>query len=276
MHILYDLTLIPDVVWSALLASALTLAGVMLSNRSNTKRLMRQLSHDSNEKEKERINSLRRDVYLKAIEELARVNSYLGKLPQLNPLETNLGDGLSDFFAIAAKLQLVCKPETSGLTSDLVAIYAELLMGLLAKVSPIHNLNINIRLAGSFYDRNEAEVTRALAAMTQLNESGQPDPTRFAALQSSFEGAQKPANHFAQERADAYAQQQIAMRNYTVELLKEIQSIGNMQVRFMAAIRSELGLTTDTSELEARLLAFAKLTILLKLAYRLRSKPHSE
>jgi len=255
MQILYELSLIPDVVWSALLASALTLAGVMLSNRSNTKRLVKQLTHYSNEKEKERINSLRRDVYLKAVEELAKVNNYLGKLPQLDPGEANLGDGLSEFFAVAAKLQLVCKPKTSGLANELVARYSELLMSLMAKVSPIHNLNINIRLTGSFYDRNEAEVTRALAAMTQLNESGQPDPVRFAALQRSFEGAQRLANHFAEERASAYAQQRVAMRNYTADLLKEIRSVGNLQVRFMAAIRGELGLTTDTSGLEACLQA---------------------
>src|SRR3546814_7020246 len=69
---------VPDVVWSAVIASVITLAGVMLSNWSNTQRLMRQLAHDAHEKEKERSSAMRRDVYLKATEEMAKVGSYFG------------------------------------------------------------------------------------------------------------------------------------------------------------------------------------------------------
>ena len=40
---------IPDVIWSAFLASILTLSGVLISNRSNTTRLRLQLEHDRSE-----------------------------------------------------------------------------------------------------------------------------------------------------------------------------------------------------------------------------------
>src|SRR3546814_17485477 len=116
------LTQIPNVVWAALLASGLTLLGVMLSNWSNTKRLIKQLSHDSNEKERDRINALRKDVYLRAAEEAAKVSSYLGKIPQLDQSKENIADGLSEFFGVAAKLQLVSQPETSNLAGELVKI----------------------------------------------------------------------------------------------------------------------------------------------------------
>ena len=253
MQILCHLTKIPDVVWSGLLASALTLAGVMLSNRSNTKRLVKQLTHDSEEKGKDRINSLRRDVYLKSAEEMAKVGSYLGKIPQMDPVKQNLGDGLSEFFAAAAKLQLVSQPNTTQLAGELVTRYGEILIGLLIKASPIHDLNTDIRIAGDFYERNQAEVTRVLAEMTQLNESGQANAARFAALERSYESAQEAANHFAQERSDAYEKHSIAMREYTIALLNEIRSVGSLQVRLTAAIRSELNLETDIAEYEARL-----------------------
>lgn len=255
MQILYYLTKIPDVVWSGLLASALTLAGVMLSNMSNTKRLLKQLSHDSEEKGKDRINSVRKDVYLKAAEEMAKANGYLGKIPQLDPTKENLGDGLSEFFAAAAKLQLVSQPNTALLTGELVTRYGEILLGLLPQASPVHNLNSEIRLASDFYDRNQAEVTRVVAEMTQLNESGQPNPVRFAALERSYESAQQAANHFAEARSNASKQHAAAMREYTIALLNEIRSIGLLQVQLTAAIRSELSLETDIAEYETRLQA---------------------
>lgn len=255
MQTLYYLTKIPDVVWSGLLAAALTLAGVMLSNRSNTKRLIRQLSHDSQEKNKDRINALRKDVYLKAAEETAKVNGYLGKIPQIDPTKENIAEGLSEFFAVAAKLQLVSQPETSQLAGELVTRYGEILLVLLAKASPIHDLNTDIRIAGEFYDRNQAEATRALAEMTQLNESGRPDPSRFDALQRTFDHAQKAANDYSEDRSEAYAKHGVAMRDYTIALINEMRSVGTLQVRLAAAIRGELSLTTDLAEYEARLQA---------------------
>src|SRR3546814_435004 len=147
-------------------------------NWSNTKRLIKQLSHDSNEKERDRINALRKDVYLRAAEEAAKVSSYLGKIPQLDPSKENIADGLSEFFGVAAKLQLVSQPETSNLAGELVTRYGEILMILLARASPVHDLNTDIRIASDFYDRNQAEVARALAEMTQLNESGEKNQDR--------------------------------------------------------------------------------------------------
>lgn len=253
MQTLSYLTKIPDVVWSGLLASALTLAGVMLSNWSNTKRLVKQFSHDSEEKAKDRIHSLRKEVYLKAAEEMAKANGYLGKIAQMDASKENVGDGLSEFFAASAKLQLVCQPNTAQLAGELATRYGEILLGLVAKASPVHSLKTTIRTADDFYDRNQAEVTRILAEMTQLNESGQPNPVRFAALQHSYERAQSAANHFAEQRSKAYEQYEVAMRDYLIELLRQIRSVGTLQVQLTAAIRSELSLDTNLAEYEAHL-----------------------
>lgn len=225
----------------------------MLSNWGNTKRLIRQLSHDSEEKEKERINSLRKDVYLKAAEEMAKVSGYLGKIPQMDPTKETIGDGLSEFFAVAAKLQLVSQPNTSQLAGELVTRYCEILFSLLAKASPIHDLNVDIRMAGDFYARNQSEVKRILFEMAQLNETGQPDPVRFAALERSFENAQRAADELAEKQKSAYEQRGAAMRDYVIELLNEIRTVGTLQVRLAAAIRGELNLTTDVADFETRL-----------------------
>src|SRR3546814_2869434 len=178
-------------------------------------------------------------VYLRAAEEAAKVSSYLGKIPQLDPSKENIADGLSEFFGVAAKLQLVSQPETSNLAGELVTRYGEILMILLAKASPVHDLNTDIRIASDFYDRNQAEVARALAEMTQLNESGEKNPARFAALDRSLKNAQEAANHFHAERSKAYAQHANAMREYMIALFQEVRSV--------ARLRSE----EHTSELQS-------------------------
>jgi len=108
---------IPDVIWSGLIASMLTLGGVLISNGSNTNRLKLQLQHDANEKTKERTATLRREVYLRAAEELVKANAHLATLPQLDLSKTNLGDGLQGFFSATARLQLIAEPKTALLVS---------------------------------------------------------------------------------------------------------------------------------------------------------------
>ena len=41
------------------------------------------------------------------------------------------------------------------------------------------------------------------------------------------------------------------MREYTIALLKEMRSVGPLQMRLAVAIRSELALATDPSDFEA-------------------------
>lgn len=82
---------IPDVVWSGVIASTVTLTGVVVLDRSNTARLKIQLQHDAQENAKEHTATLRREVYLSAAEELTRANSYLGGLSQTDLSKTNAG-----------------------------------------------------------------------------------------------------------------------------------------------------------------------------------------
>lgn len=251
MHVLQYSELIPDVVWAAILASALTLLGVMVSNRGNTKRLLKTLAHESAEKAADRIHSLRKDIYLSAAEEIAKVSNYLGKIPQIDPAKENIADGMAGFFAASMKLQLVAEPATAKLANELTARYSEILFALLAKANPVHTLQSQITITSDFYEQKCAEASRALAEMTQLNESGRVDQPRFEALQRSLEYSQQAAARYAEDRSKSFDARNAAMQEYTIALLKEMRSVGPLQMRLVAAIRSELALATDQADFEA-------------------------
>lgn len=248
MRLLHYIALIPNVVWAAVLASALTFFGVMLSNRSNTSRLLKTLAHESAEKDKDRIHSLRKDVYLRAAEAMAEVGNYLGKIPQLDPTKENIADGLSGFFVASIKLQLVSESGTAKLANELAARYSEILFALLAKASPIHTLQAAIQIASEFYDQKQAEVARVLVEMTQLNESGCADSLRFEALKRSFEHSHQAVTQLGEDRIKSFEERNLAMREYTIALLKEMRSVGPLQMRLTTAIRSELALATEVSD----------------------------
>lgn len=248
MAICAFITSIPDVIWSGVIASVLTLSGVLISNWSNTNRLKAQLEHDSDEKAKERKANLRREVYLLAAEELVKANNHLAKLPQMDISKSNPADALQEFFASAAKLQLVSEPKTSFLVSELVTTYGELVLKAISKTRPIQELRMGITIRDDHYNRTQAEISRILAAMTQFNESAQTDAAVFTALQNSFEFHQGQAAQLASEREELWKQHNSLHIGFVKELVAEMKLIGERQIPVMVEIRRELDLKCDADE----------------------------
>jgi len=178
---------ISDVIWSAFLASTVAVTGVLISDWKSTRRTRMQLEHDARERDRERKSALRKEVYLSAAEEQAKAVQYLSSLPQADLTDPVQSAGMSDFFASAAKVQLVCDPKTYSLVSELVSNYGSLLLRLLGKVSPIHSIQNDIKIRSHHIDRYTVEVDRILAMMSANNESGVPDPNKMRVLQSAFE-----------------------------------------------------------------------------------------
>lgn len=244
---------VPDVIWSGVIASVLTLSGVLISNRSNTGRLKIQLQHDATEKTKERTATLRREVYLRTAEELVKVNAHLAGLPQIDITKSNVADGLQGFFSAAARLQLVAEPHTALLVNKLAAEYGELVFLLMAQLIPVSQAKSDIQIADDLYTKAQAEVTRILGQMTRLNESGKPEPEVFLALQTSFTFQNEQSRKFAEQRGDAWKRFTASTFIFQKFLLTQIRSLAPKQIPVMVEIRRDLGLTSELKELEAQL-----------------------
>lgn len=246
-------TSIPDTVWSGIIGAILALSGVLLSNRGNTSRLRIQLQHDAAEKARERTAALRREVYLRAIEELTKANSHLAGLPNLDPTKVNISDGLQGFFAAAARLQLVAEPKTALLVNKLVGEYVELLFELLGTLRPAHTARTDIQVADHNYTLAQAEVSRVLGEMTKLNESGKPDPAAFRTLQAGFDFQQGQSAKYAAERDAAWSRFNAASVAFQRALLARLRDLASRQVPVMIELRRDLGLGGELDELEGQM-----------------------
>lgn len=244
-QLLIFLRSIPDVIWSGLIASVLTLSGVMISNRSNTHRLRIQLQHDSAEKTKERTAILRREVYLSAAEELTKANSHLASLAQSDLAKTNAANGLQGFFAAAAKLQLVAEPKTALLVNQLVASYGELLLRLIARLLPLQNVRTDIAINDDQYNKTQNEVTRVLAEMARFNETAQVNDSAFNALQRAFNAYQEQSQMYAAQRVTAWVKFKHLNGEFCRQLLTDMRIVGKQQIPVLIEMRRDLGLTAE-------------------------------
>jgi hypothetical protein len=240
---------IPDVVWSGIVAAGMTLIGtlgaVIATNWGNTKRLRLQLEHDTTEKAKERLATLRRELYLKAADANVRGLAYFGTLPQADLTKPDTDAPLRNVLAVGAQLQLVVRQETAQFISDLISAYGELQLRLIAKVLPIHNVRSDINICNEHYENMQVEIKRVLAAMANHNESGQRDPVRFDQLNKSFEFANGRAQELAAERSAHWDQMNVLQRQYLKDLLPEVKRVGEMQIHVLVELRRELDVGGD-------------------------------
>ncbi|GAB2887674.1 hypothetical protein GCM10027046_14990 [Uliginosibacterium flavum] len=214
-----------------------------------------QLQHDAAEKTKERTATLRREVYLRTVEELVKVNTHLVGLPQLDLTKINLGDGLQGFNSAAARLQLVAEPKTAAIVNQLQAEYGELVFDLMIHLMPASNAKTDIQIADEMYLKTQMEVTRILSEMTKQNESGTPDLRTFEALQTNLAFQQTQADKFSEERNAGwirFTESNFAFQRF---LISKLRDINTKHIPVLIAIRQDLGLTGNLDEIEAQMKA---------------------
>lgn len=245
--------LVPDVIWSAVVASGITFLGVMLSNKSNTGRLVLQLEHDAREKSKDKINNLRREVYLKAIEDIEATNIHIGTLANRDLANSNMTAEIHAIGSSIAKLRLVAEPETARLAGELSAAMGALFLQLLPRLMPVLDARSDIEINDSAYISSSAEASRILREMHKFNEEGRQDANIFQTLQKSHEFFCDQAQKYANARAVAYDVRDVKMHEFNAMLLPDMKEISKLQLKVMVAIRNDLGIVSDVADLQRQL-----------------------
>jgi len=229
----------PPVIWAALIA----LGGVILSNRGNTKRLIKQMQHEASENAKDRISATRREVYAQFTLELSQANGFLASIPTLDPGKSNLADGLAAFAGEAAKVQLLAEPGTALLVGELASSYATLMLELMLKAMPAHKAKTDINVADERLRAAVAESSRALGEMTKYNESGNRDQRLFEILKATFKSSREQADKYASERAAAWAVFHRAHLTFLRFLMDRLSLLAPKNIPVLVELRRDLGLS---------------------------------
>ncbi len=114
---------IPATFWGVVAGSFFTLLGLWFTNRAQAERLERQLTHDRALKTLEREMTLKRDVYLPAVEAIAAGVMVVSRLGDLAPSFAEVMSDLSSRGGAIERATLVGSDET---LSALVAVQSTL------------------------------------------------------------------------------------------------------------------------------------------------------
>lgn len=247
---------IPSAVWGvvgAVVGATLISITNLISNMGNTKRLSLQLAHDAKEKNIDRMNNLRRDIYLAAVAEMTRASSLFGSLPHKEPSDQDVSAGLEGLYVAAAKLSLVAPPGTQEAVDALGIEYWKLAHKVIMSLPPIQASKAEVDLCGSMYDQAMSEVKRIISAMSSLQESGRPDESVISGLQGSFSFFSEQASDFSKQRHVANEEFHALCAEYNSWLMKDMKPLAVLQAKVIIAIRQDLGVETDIARMMAHM-----------------------
>lgn len=248
---------IPAPLWGIIgtaFGAFLTLTAALIVNSGNNKRLKIQLRHDEREKNTDRMNAMRRDVYMDAIAEMIKVGRYLGDLPRIDISNRNMSSDLQDFYVAAAKLSLVSSDETQKAVDALGIEYSKLIFVLMQRVMPLHAASSEMKLHMKYFDEFMSSVTRVTADIANFNEAARTEQNIFAALERSFNFFMSQAKIQEEQRGEAHARFNDLYAEYNRLLMSDMCQISKLQVEVLIAIRKDLGVATDEQDLRNRAL----------------------
>jgi hypothetical protein len=249
---------VPDVVWSGIIASAITLLGVVFADHKNTRRLMLQQCHVATENAKDRVTKLRQEVYLPAAAEFSRLVSFIGAMPRLSSDELTAAEPLQTFAARATQLAVVSEPATALLAGEIATAYSILYMKMLPLAMAITETETAIGVRTEILDTIKRDLDRVLLEMKVLNESGVADDVKMSALSRQFDSAREMQRRWFSERDELGRKKVGQIAAFGRELLPALQQQLEGNLRLAMSLRSDLGQTGDQDQFYQAMRANAK------------------
>ncbi len=245
-----DLFGVSDVVWSGVFASTITLTGVFLSNRSNTRRLKLQLIRDGEERAKQRRSDLRRSVYLDAVEAIAKAHAHFARFPDLGEDES-FSDGMEAMNSAVERVKLIAKLDTGDAITNYQTACMEVYCGCLLRAAPILKLNAELdEISASLVDA-QAKIKKIDDAISQTSQ--QLDIRKHSALKTSLNSEKSHLNSLHQARAVLLKEITLLKADYGKTTLEKVNSLVGVTAKSLALMRNELEIEGDGPDTLARL-----------------------
>lgn len=200
--------------FAAILASSLTLVGVYITLRSNNSNQIKRMEFEAEEKKRDRIHQIQKDVYMNAITELSNINISIGSFVSKKLDASEIELTMKSFASTMESLQVISDLELSSLARQLSQAYALIFIDLMLELKTIIGLDSDIEINQDFITEEQQEV-KFLLKILQENYSEK--------IANILERSIKKQNELIAKNKDLYDE----ASNLREVLAKKIMSIIN-------------------------------------------------
>jgi len=178
---------VPNVIWSAIIASCLTFLGVLWTNKGNEKRQAALLEHEKQKHQLEQKLALKKEVFLNVARSFADILGLFPKLTNLDFTQKDIETQMADHSGIVAKAYLVAKEDSVAAILNYSAETAEAFIKLMKERAIVLEHKNAIEIYRSTISTANYEKDRIISIMKELNLQGHNNQATFDYLNKSYE-----------------------------------------------------------------------------------------
>ena len=224
------LQLVPDTVWAALIAAALALSGVALSNRHSRRLLETTIENDALQRDRDRQMALRREVFIPAADAVVGLLEMLVQSADPDADDAGISTRISGLTAAVARIQVVGKNQSVKAAAEFLDACCDAYADIRLRRLPIKSLK----------NRNAQFVRKLLAETKSWPEQDKDRPVpveRWDKLHAII------AKEGAELRKDIEGGQELVQF-----CMSRSAQVGKLVPPLLLAIREELGLSINEAE----------------------------
>jgi hypothetical protein len=250
---------VPNVVWSGIVGSFITVVGVLATNFGLSRRHREQLahtadesarkrSHDASESALERKMKLRRDVFIPAIEAVYFATSALATLADPTIPRSMTQGKFVDAVGLISKVNAVASAETVAVAGALLNHLMTMNLELAFKRGPIELAYSQVQANAQIVTRSVEEHGRWVQVQTSMLFDGPPpvEKLNFVGGQIAFQQSQ--IDQWTERRESSSRNLQIAQLAFLKAMAEFQTDVSEASISTSIALRGELDILGDSPD----------------------------
>jgi len=239
---------VPNVIWSGLLASAVTLAGVLIADWRNTIRQRRQHNFDAEQARIDRTMDIRREVYLPMAAALTKLQNHMFSMAITKPSDSG-SSPMAELGEACAKLAMVSTTTTAILAQQLVSNYSSAYMKLAPLSMKISDARTDAEVHKALREKAQQEFDRVTLEINKFLESANRDEAVFNAMRRNQQISLDQLRHHQELESNALQRVSVEFGMYARQAMELLPALSEVSIPVLVQIRAELGQDTDVDEL---------------------------
>lgn len=223
-----------------ILVSLTSLIGVWITNFYNYKNNLDRQKFESEQKEQERIHSMRKDIYLGASDKIIKLSSVIGEL--VDPVgKTDQAQKIfTDFLITMNRLRLISGVDTSEKSSSVVRAFLNFYMDVYLDAHEIIDVDNNIQLNQDFFNKFTKDIDKTFDLMRVNFESDEVNLEKYKKLEVSLEYFFEQRKKYQKSIDDLYKEKTNLSEKLAQKVAQRMPSIQLEIVDLIVLLRKDI------------------------------------
>jgi hypothetical protein len=237
---------VSDVIWSAIIASCITIFGVYLTNKYHERRQTTLLAHEKQKYQSEQKFTLKKEVFLDVARSFADVLEIIPNLTNLEFTQKDIEMKMADHGGIVAKSCLVAKESSVAAILSYSTETTEVFIKLMKEREVVLGHQKTIEIYQSTINSAENEKDRITSRMKELNHQSHNNQSTFDRLNKKYDVQESIVKHNTRDLKKQESTFGSSYPQFTKECIDDYGKLLLLLPPMAIALRGELGNNQDS------------------------------